>query len=64
MVCIVDLFFNSVVEEYINESNGQSVNIPNDLKRKINAKARKIMNMYYSGTKIVITDLDYIFDNI
>lgn len=54
----------SVVEEYINESNGQSVNIPNDLKRKINAKARKIMNMYYSGTKIVITDLDYIFDNI
>lgn len=53
-----------VVEEYINESNGKSVNIPNDLKRKINAKARKIMNMYYFGTKIVITDLDYIFDNI
>lgn len=53
-----------VVEEYINESNGKSVNIPNDLKRKINAKARKIMNMYYSGIKIVITDLDYIFENI
>lgn len=53
-----------VVEEYINESNGKSVNIPNDLKRKINAKTGKIMNKYYSGTKIVITDLDYIFENI
>ena len=51
-------------EEYINTSNGVSVQIPNDLKRKINAKARKIINLYYSGTKIVITDLDYIFQNI
>lgn len=53
-----------VIEEYINESNGKSVSIPNDLKRKLNAKARKIINLYYSGTKIVITDLDYIFENL
>ena len=53
-----------VVEEYINEKNGKSVSIPNDLKRKLNAKARKIMNKYYDGTKIVITDLDYIFSHI
>lgn len=53
-----------VVEEYTNESIGKSVQIPNDLKRKLNAKARKIMNKYYDGTKIVITDLDYIFNNI
>lgn len=53
-----------IVEEYINESTGKSVQIPNDLKRKLNAKARKIMNRYYYGTRIVITDLDYIFNNI
>lgn len=53
-----------VVEEYINENTGKSVSVPNDLKRKLNAKARKIMNKYYDGTKIVITDLDYIFSHI
>lgn len=53
-----------VVEEYINDMTGKSVSIPNDLKRSINAKARKIMNKYYQGTKIVITDLDYIFSHI
>ena len=53
-----------IVEEYINEQTGKSVSIPNDLKRKLNAKARKIMNKYYSGQKIVITDLDYIFSQI
>ena len=53
-----------VVEEYINESTGSSVSIPNDLKRRLNAKARKIINLYYRGTKIVITDLDYIMNNI
>ena len=53
-----------VVEEYINESTGSSVSIPNDLKRRLNAKARKIINLYYRGTRIVITDLDYIMKNI
>lgn len=50
-----------VAEKYIDEKTGRNVSIPNDLKRKIDAKAKKIMNKYYSGTKIVITDLDYIF---
>ncbi len=40
------------------------MSIPNDLKRKLDAKAKKIMNKYYQGTKIVITDLNYIFKNI
>lgn len=53
-----------IVEEYINEQTGNSVSIPNDLKRRLIAKSRKIMNKYYSGTKIVITDLDYIFSHI
>lgn len=30
----------------------------------IDAKAKKIMNKYYQGTKIVITDLDYIFEHL
>lgn len=34
------------------------------LMTEIDAKAKKIMNKYYSGTKIVITDLDYIFKNL
>ena len=40
------------------------MSIPNDLMRKIDAKAKKIMNKYYQGTKIVITDLDYIFKHL
>ena len=53
-----------VVEQYIDEKTGKEVSIPNDLKRKLESKARKIMNKYYQGTKIVITDLDYIFNNL
>lgn len=53
-----------IVEKYIDEKTGKDVSIPNDLKRKLNAKAKKIMNKYYQGTKIVITDLNYIFNNI
>lgn len=53
-----------VVEKYIDKSTGKDVTIPNDVKRRIDAKARKIINKYYQGTKIVITDLDYIFDNL
>ena len=53
-----------IVEKYIDEKTGKDVTIPNDLKRKIDAKAKKIMNKYYQGTKIVITDLDYIFKNL
>jgi len=53
-----------IVEKYIDEKTGKDVSIPNDLKRKIDAKAKKIINKYYQGTKIVITDLDYIFENM
>lgn len=53
-----------IVEKYIDEKTGKDVSIPNDLKRKLDAKAKKIMNKYYQGTKIVITDLNYIFKNI
>ncbi len=53
-----------VAEKYIDEKTGKSVSIPNDLKRKIDAKAKKIMNKYYDGVKIVITDLDYIFKEL
>lgn len=53
-----------VVEKYIDEHTGKDVTIPTDLMRKIDAKAKKIMNKYYQGTKIVITDLDYIFKNL
>ncbi len=53
-----------IVEKYIDEKTGKDVSIPNDLKRKLDAKAKKIMNKYYQGTKIVITDLDYIFKNL
>ena len=53
-----------VVEKYVDDKTGKDVSIPNDLKRKIDAKAKKIMNKYYQGTKIVITDLDYIFENL
>lgn len=53
-----------IVEKYIDEHTGKDVTIPNDLMRKIDAKAKKIMNKYYHGTKIVITDLDYIFKHL
>lgn len=53
-----------IVEKYIDEHTGKDVSIPNDLMWKINAKARKIINKYYQGTKIVITDLDYIFRHL
>lgn len=53
-----------IVEKYIDEKTGREVSIPNDLKRKLDAKSKKIMNKYYQGTKIVITDLDYIFNNL
>ena len=53
-----------IVEKYIDERTGKDVSIPNDLMRKIDAKAKKIMNKYYQGTKIVITDLDYIFEHL
>lgn len=53
-----------IVEKYIDEHTGKDVSIPNDLKRKIDAKAKKIMNKYYQGTKIVLTDLDYILKNL
>ena len=53
-----------IVEKYIDERTGKDVSIPNDLMRKIDAKAKKIMNKYYQGTRIVITDLDYIFEHL
>lgn len=53
-----------IVEKYIDEHTGKDVSIPNNLMRKIDAKAKKIMNKYYQGTKIVITDLDYIFKHL
>lgn len=53
-----------IVEKYVDEHTGRDVTIPNDLKRKLDAKSKKIMNKYYQGTKIVITDLDFIFKNI
>lgn len=53
-----------IVEKYIDERTGKDVSIPNDLMRKIDAKAKKIMNKYYQGAKIVITDLDYIFEHL
>lgn len=53
-----------VVEKYIDEHTGKDVSIPKDLMRKIDAKTKKIMNKYYQGTKIVITDLDYIFKHL
>ena len=53
-----------IVEKYVDDKTGKDVSIPNDLRRKIDAKAKKIMNKYYQGTKIVITDLDYIFENL
>lgn len=53
-----------IVEKYIDEHTGKDVSIPNDLMRKIDAKAKKIMNKYYQGSKIVITDLDYIFNHL
>lgn len=53
-----------IAEKYIDEHTGKDVSIPNDLMRKIDAKAKKIMNKYYQGTKIVMTDLDYIFKHL
>lgn len=53
-----------IIEKYIDEHTGKDVSIPNDLMRKIDAKSKKIINKYYQGTKIVITDLDYIFKHL
>lgn len=53
-----------IAEKYIDKHTGKAISIPNDLKRKINAKSKKIINQYYQGTKIVLTDLDYIFKNL
>lgn len=53
-----------IVEKYVDEHTGKDVSIPNDLMRKVDAKSKKIMNKYYQGTKIVITDLDYIFKHL
>ena len=53
-----------VDEKYIDEKTGKDVSIPNDLKRKIDSKSKKIINKYYEWVKIFITDLDYIFANL
>ena len=53
-----------VVEKYRDKKTGKDVSIPNDLKRKIDSKSKKIINKYYEGVKIFITDLDYIFANL
>lgn len=53
-----------IIEEYLDINTGESIRIPNDVKRKLHAKARKIINKYYDGVKIVLTDLDYILHNI
>ena len=53
-----------IVEKYVDVHTKKDVSIPNDLKRKIDAKSKKIINKYYQGIKIVIPDLDYIFKNL
>lgn len=45
-----------IVEEYIDCMTNAPVSIPNDLKRKLNAKARKIVRCAKSGTKLTLTD--------
>lgn len=45
-----------IVEEYIDCMTNSPVSIPNDLKRKLNAKARKIIRLAKRGTKITLTD--------
>ena len=45
-----------IVEEYIDCMTNAPVSIPNDLKRKLNAKARKIVRCAKSGIKLTLTD--------
>lgn len=50
--------------EYKIENNTKSVFINPDLKKELNGIARKIIRLYKSGTKIVLTDLDYILNEL
>lgn len=51
-------------EEYIDCNTNKPVEIPNDLKRAINAKARKIVRFAKKGTKISITDIMKILNEL
>ena len=50
--------------EYKIENNTQSVSINPNLSRELNGIARKIIRLYKRGTKIVLTDLDYILNEL
>ena len=53
-----------IVEKYIDEITQEPIKIPNDVRRKLNAKGRKLINKFYNGEKSTLTDLDYIFSVI
>lgn len=50
--------------KYIDEITQEPIKIPNDVRRKLNAKGRKLINKFYNGEKSTLTDLDYIFSVI
>lgn len=52
-----------IEEEYLDPNTNKSIHIPNDLKRKINAKANKIISLYYKGINTTLTDIKYIIEN-
>lgn len=52
------------MEKYIDEITQEPIKIPNDVRRKLNAKGRKLINKFYNGEKSTLTDLDYIFSVI
>ena len=61
-ICPVTLEY--IVEEYIDFNSGDPVSIPSDLKRKLNQKARKIIRLAKKGTKISLTDVVSILNDL
>ena len=61
-ICPVTLGY--VVEEYIDCNSGNPVSIPNDLKRELNRKARKIVRLAKKGIKISLTDIIFILNDL
>ena len=53
-----------IVEEYIDCNTGKPVDIPNDLKRKLNAKIRKCIRFAKRGTLITKTDIIAILNDL
>lgn len=55
---------NYIDSEYRIDKDSIPVKVNQNFAKQLNSAARKIIRLYNSGTKIVLTDLDYIIDEL